>query len=266
MDAARVKSITKWVTQAGLAGMAEPELLREFCIRLVDAGLPVARVNMNVDTLHPVYEGRVFRWRHNHAEIDPVSEYGRTSVGGREEEIWRRSPYYHLYRTGTDVLRRRIVPDSSADFPILDDLRPEGYTDYVALIHRFATEGAIGEMDCIYSSWATDVSTGFTDDQLSVLVDLVPSLALAVKCASLAQVAETLVETYLGRDAGRLVLSGRIARGVAERIQAVLWYSDLKGFTHTSETTPPEQIVPLLNDYAGRLFHPSMTPVEMFSS
>jgi adenylate cyclase len=86
---------------------------------------------------------------------------------------------------------------------------------------------------------------------LSALVDLVPSLALAVKCASLAQVAETLVETYLGRDAGRRVLRGRIARGVAERIQAVLWYSDLKGFTHTSETTPPEQIIPLLNDYAG---------------
>jgi hypothetical protein len=28
---------TKWVTQAGLAGMAEPELLREFCIRLGSA-------------------------------------------------------------------------------------------------------------------------------------------------------------------------------------------------------------------------------------
>ena len=36
---------------------------------------------------------------------------------------------------------------------------------------------------------------------------LVPMLALAVKCVSLARIAGTLVETYLGRDAGRRVLN-----------------------------------------------------------
>jgi adenylate cyclase len=66
----------------------------------------------------------------------------------------------------------------------------------------------------------------------------------------LARIAGTLVETYLGRDAGRRVLSGRIARGVAERIGAVLWFSDLRGFTRITEEAPPEQIIPLLNDYA----------------
>jgi len=46
-------------------------------------------------------------------------------------------------------------------------------------------------------------------------------LALAVKCVSLARIARTLVEVYLGRDAGERVLSGRISRGVADRINAV---------------------------------------------
>ena len=73
---------------------------------------------------------------------------------------------------------------------------------------------------------------------------------LAMKCASLARIAKTLVETYLGRDAGRLVLNGQIARGVTDRIQAVLWFSDLHGFTHITETADPEQIIPFLNDYA----------------
>ena len=73
---------------------------------------------------------------------------------------------------------------------------------------------------------------------------------LAMKCASLARIAKTLVETYLGRDAGRLVLNGRIARGVTDRIQAVLWFSDLHGSTHITETADPEQIIPFLNDYA----------------
>jgi adenylate cyclase len=46
------------------------------------------------------------------------------------------------------------------------------------------------------------------------------------------------------------VLGGRIARGVAERISAALWFSDLRGFTKITDTAPPDQIIPLLNDYA----------------
>jgi adenylate cyclase len=45
-------------------------------------------------------------------------------------------------------------------------------------------------------------------------------------------------------------MGGRIVRGVAEKIGAVLWYSDLHGYTQISDNSPPEQIIPLLNDYA----------------
>jgi hypothetical protein len=48
--------------------------------------------------------------------------------------------------------------------------------------------------------------------------------------------AGTLAETYLGRDAGRRVMSGRIARGVADKISAVLWYGDLHGFTQVTDS------------------------------
>ncbi|HKH34040.1 MAG TPA: adenylate/guanylate cyclase domain-containing protein, partial [Beijerinckiaceae bacterium] len=105
-------------------------------------------------------------------------------------------------------------------------------------------------MDGVYSSWATDAPGGFTEGQLEALRKLVPSLALAIKCAALARIAETLVETYLGRDAGRRVLAGRIARGVADRIDAVLWFSDLRGYTRITESARPEEVIPLLNDYA----------------
>jgi adenylate cyclase len=77
----------------------------------------------------------------------------------------------------------------------------------------------------------------------------VPYLALAIKSVSLARMTRTLMETYLGRDAGQRVLSGRIVRGVAERIDAVVWFSDLRGFTRITDTTP-EQAIPLLNDYS----------------
>ncbi len=251
MDTAQASSIARWVTETGLTGTTEPELLRGFCDRLVAAGLPVGRANILIDTLHPIHEGRVFRWRRDdQGDLAPVIEYGRTNVEGEAADNWRRSTYYHLLRCGDDFLRRRIGHGEVEDFSILTDLRAEGQTDYLALIHRFAAEGAIGEMDCFYSSWITDAAGGFSDEDMALLRELASPLMLAMKCASLARIAKTLVETYLGRDAGRLVLNGQIARGVTDRIQAVLWFSDLHGFTHITETADPEQIIPFLNDYA----------------
>jgi adenylate cyclase len=105
-------------------------------------------------------------------------------------------------------------------------------------------------MDAVYSSWSTRRDGGFDERQVAALRRLVPALALAAKSASLARVAQTLVEVYLGRDAGRRVLEGRISRGVAERINAVLWFSDLRGYTRISDRAAPDEIIPMLNDYA----------------
>jgi len=251
MNDVEVASIAKWVTEAGLTGMSELELLHGFSDRLVAGGLPVARVQIIIDTLHPIHEGRVFRWRRDDQEgLEPIVEYGRTNVEGQAADNWRRSTYYHLLLSGEDCLRRRLGPGYPEDFSILKDLRTEGQTDYLALIHRFADEGVIGEMECFYSSWTTDAPSGFSDEEIALVRELASPLMLALKCASLARIAKTLVETYLGRDAGRLVLNGRIARGVTDRIQAVLWFSDLHGFTHITETADPEQIIPFLNDYS----------------
>ena len=62
----------------------------------------------------------------------------------------------------------------------------------------------------------------------------------------------TLMETYLGRDAGRRVLGGRIERGIAEKSDAVVWFSDLRGFTRITDTAP-QQVIPMLNDYSDAI-------------
>jgi adenylate cyclase len=248
MDDRSMTDLADWVTKAGLKGYSETVLLSGFCERVVAAGIPLAKALLIVDTLHPIHEGRVFRWQLGSHE-STLQEYGRTNEG-EAAEAWRKSPFYHLWQSGEPFLRRRLMPDRAADFPILEEMRLAGITDYLAMNNRFAADGAIGEMDCILSSWATDAPDGFPESTLAALRRLVPFLALAVKSASLGRIAETLVETYLGRDAGRRVLSGRIARGVAEKIGTVLWFSDLRGYTKITDTAPPEQIIPLLNDYA----------------
>jgi adenylate cyclase len=58
-----------------------------------------------------------------------------------------------MLQTGENLLRRRVTAESEAEFPALRDYRAAGMTEYVAIIDRFAPEGIIGEMDCVYSSW-----------------------------------------------------------------------------------------------------------------
>jgi adenylate cyclase len=247
MPDARFLPVIEWIAAAGLSGEPELRLLQGFCERALEAGLPLTRGVIGIDTLHPVLEGRLFEW-HRDGDGPVQSEYGRLDPE-RSDDKWLQSPFYWLYESGGTSLRRRL-DDQAQEFPLLEDLRREGMTDYVAIINRFGTSGAIGMMDCTFSSWSTDRPGGFAPADLAALDFLVPCLALAIKSASIARITGTLVETYLGRDAGHRVLRGHIERGVAEKISAVLWFSDLQGFTRITDTAPPAQIIPLLNDYA----------------
>jgi adenylate cyclase len=257
-----LSELLAWLTEAGLAGTPETEIVSGFCQHCVAAGLPLGRGHVFVDTLHPVHEGRLFRWGYGPDEA-PMHEYGRTSVAGIELssaasldpqalEIWQRSPFYAMLQTGACQLRRRLNAATKDEFSLLPEWQAAGLTDYVAIISRFAAEGVIGEMDAVYSSWGTSEPEGFSDSQIAALERVMPYLALAIKSVSLLRMTRTLMETYLGRDAGQRVLSGRIVRGIAERIDAVVWFSDLRGFTRITDTTP-EQVIPLLNDYSDAI-------------
>ena len=256
MDDAQFAEMADWIAAAGLVGEPETAMVAQFCERLKGFGIPLARVSVFIDTLHPTYEGRIFSWQASGQETK-LTEYPRTGEEGEPAERWRRSPFYRLLETGEAALRRRLTSASETgppEFPILADHAVAGMTDYLAVVNRIAAEHAIGDMDCVYSSWVTNSPEGFRDRDIAEIQRLMPLLALAIKSASLARIAGTLVETYLGRDPGRRVLSGRIARGVADRIEAVLWFSDLRHYTSITEAARPDAIIPFLNDYADAIF------------
>ena len=245
-----IDAIAGWLIDRGLAGEHETELLNGFCGRCCATGLSLSRAVTIIDTLHPIYEGRAYRWRNDGIEEEAIVEYGRTNQGGEAAANWQSSVFHHLLTTGHDELRRRVGPGDPLDFAILQTLKDDGQTGFMAFVHRFASSGTIGEMDCVYSYWVTQQPGGFGDAQAAALRRLLPALALAIKCAALKRIAGTLVEVYLGQDAGQRVLDGKISRGVADRISAVVWFSDLRGYTKITDTAPPREIIPLLNDYA----------------
>src|SRR5262245_55630786 len=79
MNDAVFAELSAWLTQAGLAGTSEIEIVSGFCERCVAAGVPVARALMFVDTLDPVHEGRLLRWGYG-STASPLVDYGRTHL------------------------------------------------------------------------------------------------------------------------------------------------------------------------------------------
>jgi adenylate cyclase len=249
MDLTPRLHLMNWLVSQGLTGLPENDLIRGFCERCRAQGLELSRGLVFIDTLHPIFEGRGFRWNDTQTNESDNFEYGSTEAG-EPAQNWRRSPFFHLLETGHDELQIDLADCASLDFSMISDLAARGHRHFVAFVHRFGEAGTIGQMDCVYSYWLTRRADGFSAQALAALRDLVPVLGLAIKSAAQVDIARTLGRVYLGRDASEQVLRGRISRGVTERINAVLWFSDLRGSTAISETIAPDEIIPFLNDYA----------------
>jgi adenylate cyclase len=249
MEPAPRLRLMNWLVSQGLTGLPENDLIRGFCERCRKAGLELSRGLVFIDTLHPIFEGRGFRWNDTETTESDSFEYGPTSDGDAAHN-WRRSTFYHMLEHGHEELRIDLAECASLDFSMISELAEKGHRHFVAFVHRFGEAGTIGQMDCVYSYWLTRQPQGFDEQALSALRDLVPVLGLAIKSAAQVDIARTLGRVYLGRDASEQVLRGRISRGVTERINAVLWFSDLRGSTAISESIAPGEIIPFLNDYA----------------
>ncbi|MDI2055887.1 MULTISPECIES: adenylate/guanylate cyclase domain-containing protein [Bradyrhizobium] len=240
--------LMNWLVRQGLTGLPENDLLRGFCERCRAAGMPLSRAIVFIDTLHPIFEGRGFRWNDGESNEADIFEYGSTSTG-EASQTWRRSAFYHMLENGHDEIVIDLA-DTSHDFSMIGELAEKGHKHFAAFVHRFGEAGTIGEMDCFYSYYTTRHSDGFDENHMAALRDLVPVLGLAIKSAAQVEIARTLGRVYLGRDTAEQVLRGRMQRGITEKIKAVLWYSDVRGSTAISERIGPDEIIPFLNDYA----------------
>ena len=203
--------IAEWIVAEGLTGASETSLVRGFCERFVAGGFPLKRAYVGHRTLHPIYAGHAFEWNHGEPEIKQ-QDWGRGLA--ESSKAWQTSPFYHLATTGTAKLRRRLeATNVRSEFPMLDELREKGITDYLAFMthcRRLNGSDPVGSgSDAIVSSWTTDQPGGFSDDDLLSIEQLLPVLALALKDASTHRIAQDVVATYLGRDAGQRVTQRR---------------------------------------------------------
>lgn len=223
------------------------DILEGLAGQLLQVEVPVARITLNLRVLHPQLRAVGMIWRDDRPHIETVN----VAHGIEQTVQYQESPIRVLFE-GAGGLRQRLDLDCpELPFPILHELRDQGFTDYVALPMVFS-DGVIHG-----STWASRRPGGFAVDDLSRIDDLLPLLSLLLETRLIRKLARTLLDTYVGRHAGDRILSGQIRRGTGETVRAAVWYCDLRGFTALTEVTPRDVLIECLNDYfecvAGRV-------------
>src|SRR3984893_18048887 len=233
-----IRAIADWLIDGAGSAPVPQEVLAQLSERIVACGIPLWRVAVFANTLHPQIIGRRVIWR---AGADGEISEGRFGLFDTPE--FRENPVARVYATKTAIRRRLADPGCAMDFPILQELRAEGVTDYLAL-PLFFTDGSVHLVTC-----TTRHPGGFTDGQIAGIEAIITPLSRVAEIRALRRTASTLLDTYVGHDAGERVLAGRIRRGDIEEIHAAIWLSDMRGFTALSDGLPPRVLIDLLNRY-----------------
>jgi adenylate cyclase len=209
----------------------------ELAWRLVAAGMPLLRATLHIGTIHPQFLGTTIVWWRDTAET--VQVMIAHEVG--DAIPYEKNPVRRVCE-GHETLRRRLdLPDEELDFSVLSELRERGGTDYIAL-----PVGGMHAADYMVT-FVTDRAGGFTDPELGDLNRVAQRLAVVVDRLSQWWLTRNLLIAYLGARTGPRVLAGQIRRGAGVELTAVLWSSDLRGFTERSDRVPSERMIAILN-------------------
>jgi adenylate cyclase len=122
---------------------------------------------------------------------------------------------------------------------------PAPYDDAALVLNVGATSHRI--------EWRARQPAGFTAPERNYLEVICTAMAAPLQAVLERGFTRSMLQAYLGRRSAEKVLSGSVRRGAGEMIEAVIWISDLRGFTALSETLSADQVITALNDCCSRL-------------
>lgn len=251
-----------WLAQAGLRNVALEELVDGFGRRLNETGLRVERMFVGMNTLHPMVRARSLIWDTGHG-VGQHFEFVHSEIDSAEI---RSSPFAVMLRDGIPERRCRFdTNEALPDVPVFEELRTAGMTEWIGWVQPFGelapqvggpTEADHAERLWLVFSAATDRLGGFRDQDIAFLREVLPVFAVAVKATSMRGIGHGLLAAYLGNDPASRVLSGTVLRGEVQSVEAVVFFTDLRGFTALADTMPGRDLIALLDDYFNCMVQP----------
>ncbi len=227
-------SVLDWLIKGAWLCKTPAELTERFAQHLVAAGVPLWRFMVNIWTLHPELAGQRFSWsRDGSGVVESDTPHGLLSSPG-----YLNSPVRYVSEGLGGVRQRLDVDDPEFTFPILDELRSQGGTDYVAIPLPFS-DGRFQTM-----TMATDHPDGFSTAQLGEAFQAFTILGRFFEAMTLRRNTAVLFDTYLGERTRGNVLGGLIQRGDGEEIRAAILYCDMREFDGAVGDPVPRRVSP----------------------
>jgi adenylate cyclase len=223
------------------------DIFIQLCMKLRRAGITVARGTLHLDSHNPEWLGARLIW---HDGVDRI-ETDRFEYGVRDTGRYLNSPVHEI-RSGASQLRRHLNDKHSGGnwYPIYDELRAEGLTDYAA----WSVSHTLGKRHTV--TFASDHPEGFSAAEIETIEDLLPALALVSEIRLKNRITRTLLETYVGVHAGEQILAGATVRGCGTTVSAAILICDLRNFTTISGLWPRDNVIDLLNGYFDAMCDP----------
>lgn len=232
--------VIDWVFTRGRRIERSNEFVHQLAHQMNKHGASIDRLMVSLLTLNPQLVGTSETWLKSTDMTTRID----ASHGVRTSERYIGSPLASIYETHKRV-RQRLDDLPEDAHRAYTELAEEGYTDYVALPILFGEVAEPGAAIII----STKRKGGFSDQHIESFRRIRDYLAPVLEVHALRHISRSLMTTYVGKRTSEKVLAGMIKRGDADIINAALWFSDLRNFTHLTETLPAEQILVLLNEY-----------------
>lgn len=260
-----LEQFIEWYLELSKKVKSTNELFNAFVEYLNRNHFFIIRAALGAKTLHPQVESMAYLWIAHSAEqslstqVDPLSHSksnhhfstGRISenrfkLGSLRSSQFNSSPIFHVLKTAATYYYS-FTENSNKDFPfpILKELSENGATGYLAvpIIHT--------DIPLAYLSLATEKPNGFSLEERNFLEKAMHLFSLKWFSFLQTDLTENLLNIYLGKSTGTLVHSGKIYRGDLEKINSIIWFSDIRDYSGISEKLSPEDTIELLNEYFG---------------
>lgn len=226
-----------WLLGSGSRGLGCEELLAQLASKVGEHGIDVWRIVVSIPTAHPEVYVRNIEWSKRTGSLVRLRRRDVVETLG-----YLLSPVADIHK-GSGPIRCRLEGLTEFPYPICKEVAEQGGTDYIALPLVFSD----GRRSFV--SWATDRAGGFRDEDIAMLEEMVPYLALRFELESAYFTMRCLLEVYLGGNAAERVMAGAFRRGEGESIRAAIWFCDMRNFTVMADTRPAVEVVATLDRF-----------------
>ena len=240
MDSGNISGPTvDWVMREAWLCKTPEELTAALARKFIHDGIAISRLSILIWSLHPMIAGKRYVWTKQDNKVQSFT----ASYDIHTNPAFVNSPLRHVSNGLGGVRQRFDGSPIEFDFPIIEDLKEQGASDYVAMPLPFSN-GQINVM-----TLTCDHPKGFTTPNLGLVFECSSVISRYFEVFTLQENAQSLLETYLGKRTGARVLGGEIRRGDGDDIQAAILFCDLRNSTSLEESLGREAYVTLLNQF-----------------